>query len=346
MTFRARRRLAGLTLVAALFLYVRTATCVERRSIAAQAPAVATAGAVAHHVDRDRLMATVRHLSSAEFAGRRTGTPGGLAARAWITGQFKAIGLEPAGADGSFLQPFGFTHHSVKGLVTPGRPYTTEYPDAANVLGRLPGSRPSLATIVVSAHYDHLGVVDGATYYGADDNASGVAALLEAARWFAAHPPAHPMLFVAFDAEELGLEGSKTFVASSVLPPASIAIDVNLDMVSRNDRNEIFATGTYQSPWLTPIIDDVQRRSAVRILVGHDRPMPKAGTVDDWTDESDQGSFHDKGIPFLYFGVEDHADYHQPTDTADRIDPTFFGNAADMIVEAIVTLDGRMGGRQ
>jgi len=342
MRFRTRRRLVALSLVGALFLYVRAATWVEQRAIASQEPVVAAGDAAARHVDRSRLMSTVRHLSSDEFAGRGTGTPGGRAARAWIAGEFKAIGLAPAGTDHGFLEPFGFTHHSVKALVTPGRAYATDYPDAANVLGRIAGSDPALGTIIVSAHYDHLGVVDGATYYGADDNASGVAVLLEAARWFVAHPPRHPMMFAAFDAEELGLRGSKAFVASGLLPAPSVALDVNLDMVSRNDRNEIFAAGTYQSPWLKPIIDDVQRRSAVRILLGHDRPMPKAGTVDDWTDESDQGSFSDKGVPFLYFGVEDHADYHRPTDTADKIDATFFGNAADMIVEAIVTLDGRI----
>ena len=110
-------------------------------------------------------------------------------------------------------------------------------------------------------------------------------------------------------------------------------------MVSRNDANEIFAAGTYHTPSLKPIVDDVQRRSAVKILFGHDRPMIKAGSVEDWTNQSDHGVFHQAGVPFLYFGVDDHADYHQPTDTADKVNPQFFGDVADMIVEAVVTLD-------
>ena len=97
----------------------------------------------------------------------------------------------------------------------------------------------------------------------------------------------------------------------------------------------------YQSPWLKPIVMDVQRRSGVTIKMGHDRPKKKRGDPDDWTNESDQGAFNDVHVPFLYFGVEDHADYHKPTDTVDKIDPTFFGNAADMIVEALVTLDAK-----
>jgi Zn-dependent M28 family amino/carboxypeptidase len=150
------------------------------------------------------------------------------------------------------------------------------------------------------------------------------------------------MLFAAFDAEEEGLQGAKAFVGSARLPPKQIAIDVNLDMVSRNDRSEIYAAGTFQSPWLTPILADIQHRAAVKILLGHDRPRSEAGGLDDWTTQSDHGAFADAGIPFLYFGVEDHADYHKPTDTADKISPKFFGDAADMIVDAVVTLDQKM----
>jgi Zn-dependent M28 family amino/carboxypeptidase len=79
----------------------------------------------------------------------------------------------------------------------------------------------------------------------------------------------------------------------------------------------------------------------VTIRFGHDRPRAESG-VEDWTRSSDHGPFHDAGIPFVYFGVEDHPDYHRPTDTADRIDPRFFGDVADMIVEAVRTFDARL----
>ncbi|MGH7339396.1 MAG: M28 family peptidase, partial [Candidatus Rokuibacteriota bacterium] len=106
----------------------------------------------------------------------------------------------------------------------------------------------------------------------------------------------------------------------------------------RSATNEMYAAGTAYSPWLRPILLDVQSRAAVRIRFGHDRPKD-AGGLDDWTRLSDHGAFHDAGIPFVYFGVEDHPDYHKPTDTADRIDPRFFGDAADMIVDALRALD-------
>jgi Zn-dependent M28 family amino/carboxypeptidase len=307
----------------------------------AQAPAPSATASGVHRVDRTQLMADVRELSSDQYQGRRTATPGGLKARAWIGDAFAAIGLKPAGPSG-FAEPFAFTYHEDHAQGSSGRPVTTEYRDAANVLGSLPGTNRGARYIVVSAHYDHLGVQGDRIYHGADDNASGVAALLAAARWFAAHPPRHAMLFAAFDAEELGLKGAQTFVASGLIPLQKVAINVNLDMVSRNDRNEIFAVGTYQEAWLKPVLQDVQRRSAVTIRLGHDRPAKARDGADNWTELSDQGAFRDAHVPFLYFGVEDHGDYHQPTDTADKIDSRFFGDVADMIIDTLVTLDARL----
>ena len=110
-------------------------------------------------------------------------------------------------------------------------------------------------------------------------------------------------------------------------------------MVSRNDRNEIFAAGTYHTPSLKPIVEDVQRRSKVTIRFGHDRPMGPGNPAEDWTLQSDHGVFHQAGIPFLYFGVEDHPDYHKPTDTADKIDPRFFGDVVEMLIDVVETAD-------
>jgi hypothetical protein len=93
---------------------------------------------------------------------------------------------------------------------------------------------------------------------------------------------------------------------------------------------------------LKPILDDVQTRAAVKMLFGHDRPAPFSGGLDDWTGQSDHGEFHKAGIPFIYFGVEDHPDYHKPTDTAEKIEPRFFGDVADMVIEALRTFDARI----
>jgi Peptidase family M28 len=338
MPSRAKRALIVLMILGGSFIYLKGATHFEQQTIAAQAPSAAAGQAVARHVDRGQLMNDLRTLGDPALEGRRTGEPGGLKARAWVEAQFGAIGLTPAGSTG-YRQPFTFTHSSVKGFFLPGRPFRMTYEDAANLMARIGGTEKGARTIVVSAHYDHVGMRDGVTYPGADDNASGVAVLLAVARQLRRTAPRHPVLLVAFDAEELGLRGAEALVGSALLPASAVALNVNLDMVSRNDDNEIFAAGTHQTPSLKPILEDVQRRSAVKLLFGHDRPMVKAGNVEDWTTQSDHGVFHAAGVPFVYFGVEDHDDYHQPTDTVDKVNPRFFGDVADMIVESVVTLD-------
>jgi hypothetical protein len=337
---RAARALVLLSLPVLVVAYLAVRTSVEQRAIAAQSPAVADDTSAARRVDRTALLHDLRALADPALEGRRTGTDGSRRARAYIAGALQTAGVEPL--DGHFEHSFSFVHRSVKAIVTPGQTYETAYPRAANIAGIVgrDGARPRW--IVVSAHYDHLGKVGSTVYPGADDNASGVAVLLAAARIVAKEVTRHVFVFVAFDAEELGLEGAKHFVAAEHLTRDRVAIDVNLDMVSRNDRREIFAAGTSTQPWLRPLLDRVQRRSTVRILFGHDRPAYQAGRVEDWTHASDHGAFVDAGIPFLYFGVEDHADYHKPTDTADRVDPEFFGDVADMVIETLLTLDGAL----
>jgi Zn-dependent M28 family amino/carboxypeptidase len=292
--------------------------------------------AAPRHVDRPQLMRDLAALSDPALEGRRTGTPGGAKARAWIVEQFRAAGLTPAGVNG-YLQPFTFSTTDSGALLPGGRPFRTEY-SGANVIGRLAGREPDSRVLLVIAHYDHLGIRDGVLYPGADDNASGVVGLLAAARYFRNNPPRHPMMFAALDGEELGQRGAHALLGSALIDRRATAMVVNLDMVSKNDRGEIYAAGTSVSPWLVPILMGVQTRVAVRILFGHDRPGSPGG-LDDWTHSSDHGPFHDAGVAWLYFGVEDHPDYHKPTDTADRVDPTSFGNTIDMVIETLVALD-------
>ncbi len=312
--------LCGLVTLAAGVLM--PATGVTQPAQAPSSPSGETAASPARVAQED-LMRVVRELSSPPYEGRRTGSVGALAARAYIQAAFTAIGLEPA-AESGFVQSF-----RADGTL-----------DAGNVIGRVRGSDAAAGAILISAHYDHLGVLRGKMYPGADDNASGVAALLAIARDVKAHPLRHDAIFVTFDAEELGLKGAEAFVARPPVPLARIAIDVNLDMVSRSDRHEIFAAGTSHAPWLQPIIADVQRRTSVRIRLGHDRPAADAG-LEDWTMQSDHGVFHKAGVPFLYFGVEDHPDYHQPSDTADRIDPVFYHQVVEMVLDTVRAIDRR-----
>ena len=307
----------------------------------AQVRAPAIRASPARHVDRTQLMRDVGTLASPAFEGRRTGSPGGLKARDWIRQQFSSIGLAPAGGQG-FEQSFSFAARDVRERPRGSRGLGRGEYKGANVIGRLAGSDPQKKILVITAHYDHLGVVDGVLYPGADDNGSGVAALLAIARHFKMAPPRHTLVFAALDGEEQGLHGARTLVRSGLLASGRVALNVNLDMLARSDRGEIYAAGSFHSPWQVPILQDVQTRSSVRILFGHDRPERAANGVDDWTHSSDHGAFHDAGIPFVYFGVEDHPDYHEPGDTTTKIDPRFFGDVTDMVIEAIRAFDVKL----
>lgn len=289
----------------------------------------ATAPSDSAAISADRLMATVRELSSSDYAGREVGTPGGMKARAWIRDRFEAAGLRPIG--GSFEQAFSFAPaESAAGAAA------MPSVNGVNLVGRCAGRQPSRPAIVVSAHYDHLGVRDGRTFPGADDNASGVAVLLELAGACVAAPFDHDLIFVAFDAEERNLQGARAFVAFPPVPRGRLALDVNLDMVARGDTNGLYIAGLRYAPALRPLLEPVAAGAPIAVRFGHDTP---GSGHDDWTEQSDHGVFHEAGIPFVYFGVEDHPDYHQPTDTAGKIDPTFFARAATVVLNSLRALD-------
>jgi Zn-dependent M28 family amino/carboxypeptidase len=262
--------------------------------------------------------------------GRRTGTAGNAKARAWILEQFRAAGLQPLGE--RFELPFAFERRPQGN--TAGDPVTFKGVNLAGICrGR--GATDNGA-LVLTAHYDHLGIREQAIYHGADDNASGVAVLLALARQCREAPWRHDAVFVAFDAEEMGLQGARAFVADLPTPKdRTLAININLDMVARADKGELFVAGTSHRPALRPILEPVAAAAKVTLRFGHDT----GGGQDDWTTQSDHRAFHDAGIPFLYFGVEDHPDYHRPTDTADKIDPAVFYRVAVTILDAVTAID-------
>jgi hypothetical protein len=308
-------------------------TALERRRIEISA-LLPSSAPTAPLIDSGPLMASVNALAAPVMEGRITGSAGSRHAQAFILDAFRHSRLEPV--KGSFDQRFSFTHHSIKGLLTPGRHYTTVYPEATNLAGVMRGSTSPDEWIIVSAHYDHLGIRDGVLYPGADDNASGVATLLAAATYFAAHPPRVSMMFVAFDAEEEGLQGSRYFVAHPPIDLAKVVLMANLDMVSRGDTGALVVAGTGRDARLRALVGRGASGRRIIVQFGHDRPMYLAGRIEDWTHASDHGPLADAGVPWLYFGVEDHPDYHRPTDTADRIPQAFFGEAASLIVSTLV----------
>ena len=276
---------------------------------------------VAPQLDSIRLLHDLSVLSHDSMAGRATGTPGAQRTRAFLATTLEEANIRPAYE--RMVHPFAWARGT-----------------GENIVGIIPGrGAPDGRVVVLTAHYDHLGSRDGQVFNGADDNASGVAALLEIGRQLASAPLEHTTVLAFVDAEEVGFQGSRAFVADPPVPFERIALDVNLDMVARTD-GVLWAGGAYHTPALQPLLEALAAEAPLTLKLGHDRPGAPEG--DDWTNSSDHAPFHEAGVPFVYFGVEDHPDYHAPTDDYDRVDPGEFTAAVRTILAGIRALDAAL----
>lgn len=290
--------------------------------VASQASTAAPASRV--DVNVERLMQDLGVLAHDSMEGRAVGTPGNLKARTYLLRRFRETGVEPLGS--SLERPFRFT----------GRGAAPER-QGVNLIGVIRGQSAPDRYIVVTAHYDHVGVRNGEVFNGADDNASGTAALLAIAEHLRRQPPEHSVIIAALDAEESGLRGARALIDDPPVPREAILANVNMDMLGRNDAGELWAAGTYHYPQLLPLVERVAEGAPLKLRIGHDRPG--VAGQEDWTSASDHGPFHAAGIPFLYFGVEDHADYHKATDEVAGIQPDFFARAVATVITALTELD-------
>ncbi len=242
----------------------------------------------------------VAFLSSNALSGRSPGSSGDLSARASIESRFRCLGLTPGGDDGSYAQAFV----DDAGHAT------------ANLIGVLPGSDPLVASdiVVVGAHHDHLGIVRGSVHPGANDNASGVTTLLAIAQAISsvATRPRRTIAFVAFGAEESGLEGSKHYAANAprALPMDRVVYMVNLDMVgSYGVERTVYALGSFPG---TPARALLEAHAAEHATIHVSLGEPG--------DESDHVPFCSVGIPHLFLWTPGGSCYHAACDTADRLD--------------------------
>ena len=286
-----------------------------RREALARLPAVFDGAALGAHV---------RWLADPAREGRGLGSSGLDAAAKYVADAFKSAGLQPVDAQGWF-QDFDYTPTGAQKSLP-----------LRNVVGMLRGSNPQYANqaIVVSAHYDHLGrngpgvrVAEiGQIHPGADDNASGVAVLLELARTLAAAgAPERTILFVAFSGEEAGLQGSKWFVAHPHgVPLEGIRAVVNLDTVGRLGGGELSALATGTATEWQHVFRGITFSTGIAI-----KNIPGAAQ------SSDQQSFIERGIPGVQLFTAAHLDYHRPTDTADRIDVDGLVKVATVAREAV-----------
>jgi hypothetical protein len=276
------------------------------------------------------LVEHVEFLAAPKLEGRGLGSAGLTTAAQYIADKFKAIGLQPGGDNGTYLQKFTVDKGPNGTLV-----------ETVNVIGVLPGTKAEWKdqSAILSAHYDHLGLGwpdvhkgdEGKPHHGADDNASGVSVMIELAKALkAGGQPSRTLLFIAFSAEEAGLKGSAYYAEHPRMPLDQVIGVINLDTVGRlgNDKISVLGTGT-ASEWQHIF------RGAGFVTGVENRLIP------DSMQSSDQMSFIRKNVPAIQLFTSAHADYHRPSDTADKIDAAGLVKVASFAREGIAYLAER-----
>lgn len=271
-------------------------------------------GCFAQDISEKNLRTHIGYLASDALEGRGVSSVGEQKAADYLATQFKKLKLKPMGTEG-YRFPFTF-----KTNPNPHDTSTANLPtrNGIDVIGFLDNGAEN--TVVIGAHFDHLGLGNdrnslqansqGMIHNGADDNASGTAGMLELARYFSQNKEKEPFnfLFMGFSGEELGLIGSKKWCEAPTYPLEKINYMINMDMIGRlnPDSRTLLVYGVGTSPVWVPILDDL--KSSFKIVKDSSGIGP-----------SDQTSFYLKNIPVLHFFTGQHADYHKPSDDAERI---------------------------
>src|SRR5688572_17246117 len=280
-----------------------------------------------------RVLADVRYLSADAREGRGAGTQGLEDAARHVADAFRRAGLNPA--DGSFFQQFSVPADA------PAAAHTTlGGTRLENVVAVLPGRDRSLhgQLVLVGAHYDHVGLghfgsldpdSTGRVHNGADDNASGTAALLEIARRLGPRRPARTVVFIAFSGEELGTLGSAHFVKHPLVQPIdSVYAMINLDMVGRLRNERLLALGAGTAKEFAPLLDSLNRAAG---------PFDLRASGDGWG-PSDHAPFFAAKRPVVHFFTDLHEDYHRSTDDVDKINAMGIARIAGFVTDVVWAL--------
>ena len=279
--------------------------------------------------DTENTIRIMETLAADDMEGRRTGSPGAAKAQAFLRDEIAALNIFDKVYDDTFITK---PRKNKDGVIPENAPTY----EAINIHGLIDiDDEDKGPLLVITAHYDHLGIRGDKIFNGADDNASGSAALFAIAQSFAKTPPENDILFIWFDAEEMGLQGARHYVLSGSYGDRPV-FNLNLYMISQSKTNEIYASGTYHNPAVKPLVRRAAERSPINVLFGHDRPEDGPN---DWTLQSDHGPFHLAGLPYLYFGVADHPFYHRATDIFETTPQEFYKKSLQLIVDTAHVLD-------
>jgi peptidase M28-like protein/PDZ domain-containing protein len=286
-------------------------------------------------VEPPRLLDDIKFLTDDRLQGRATGSPGADSAAAYLARRFSEVGLQPAA--GGWFQRFSVSRDAPV-VARESRPGGIT---GKNVIGILPGRDPELRnrTVILGAHYDHLGLggfgsldpdSTGLVHNGADDNASGVAALIQVAARLAASPPARTVVFIAFSGEELGLLGSAHYVKEPIYPLGGTLAMINLDMVGRLRNGRLIVYGVRSAKEFPALLDSLNWYAGFDLKPQGDGYGP-----------SDQSSFYAAKRPVLHLFTDLHEDYHRTTDDWQKVNLDGLKRVADFTLGLVTALANR-----
>jgi hypothetical protein len=295
-------------------------------------------------VEKITMQQDVTVLANDNMEGRETGTLGERLAAEYLAERFTSLGLEPKGSN-EYYQSFSFKkskdpHIEAEIVETKG----DSVAQGTNVIGYIDNKAEN--TIVIGAHYDHLGFGGEGSLYregeaihnGADDNASGVAVLLDIAERLHSSKDlkANNYLFIAFSGEEKGLLGSNYFVKNPTIDTKKVSYMINMDMVGRlNEEHTVAVHGVGTSPIFKQVL--FANKDTLNIAEHESGVGP-----------SDHTSFYLADIPVLHFFTGQHSDYHKPSDDSDKINYDGMVAVSDYIYRVITDLndDGKLAFRK
>ncbi|GAA4155845.1 M28 family metallopeptidase [Chryseobacterium ginsenosidimutans] len=282
-------------------------------------------------ISADDLKKNLYVIASDEMEGRDTGSPGQKKAGVYMVNYYKNLGISFPKALGSYYQkvPADFMKKRGGGNL----------PDSENILAFIEGSEKPEEIVVISGHYDHVGVRNGVVYNGADDDGSGTVAVMEIAKAFqsakkAGKGPKRSILFLHVTGEEHGLFGSEYYTDNPVFPLANTVVDLNIDMIGRDDpenrgKQYVYVIGSEMLSSQLKIINEAANKKTNNLELNY--------KYDDPSDperlyyRSDHYNFAKNNIPVAFFFDGIHEDYHKPTDDVEKIDYNLLAKRAQLV---------------
>ncbi|ASP49390.1 hypothetical protein B5D82_17415 [Cognaticolwellia beringensis] len=276
---------------------------------------------------QETVLKHLHYLSLDSLQGRKIGTAGGKSSQDYIVAQLELNNIKPLSSE--YLAPFSITGflNSTQGN---------------NVVGLITGTEFPNRFIVISAHFDHIGGHGNKIYNGADDNASGTSALLYYAKKLQHSPLRYSVIVLFTDGEEVNLNGAKSFIKQNAIILDKIVLNINLDMIAGHATTKYLR---YISRGLNDLLGEEkslvfeQKNYAMQLKKGFRQRNPCENKNIKWQLASDHGVFYRQRIPFIYFGVGCHKNYHQISDTFENINREFFLSAVDIIYQQIKFID-------